>query len=93
MLIVETNAGVVPPLMSIMAVRTVSMSAYQKFKYFFDDVIYKATGTSPLAQANAPNAKPTFHTILCFGLSGAASGALITHIACTYVCINSRRNY
>ena len=62
--------------------RTVSFSIYQRSKYAIDDWMHRATGTSPLVIANTKDALPTFSTIACFGLSGAAAGAAITAIAC-----------
>jgi solute carrier family 25 carnitine/acylcarnitine transporter 20/29 len=74
--------GVWSPLASITLVRTVSFSIYQKSKYFLDDAIYQATGSSPLVIANTKDALPTLSTVACFGLSGAMAGASITTIAC-----------
>jgi hypothetical protein len=76
--------GVWSPLASITLVRTVSFSIYQKSKYFLDDWIYQATGSSPLVIANTKDALPTLSTITCFGLSGAMAGATITTIACPF---------
>ncbi|KAF2690829.1 mitochondrial carrier [Lentithecium fluviatile CBS 122367] len=76
--------GVWSPLASITLVRTVSFSIYQKSKYFLDDWIYQATGSSPLVIANTKDALPTLSTITCFGLSGAMAGAAITTIACPF---------
>jgi len=76
--------GVWSPLASITLVRTVSFSIYQKSKYFLDDWIYQATGSSPLVIANTKDALPTLSTVACFGLSGAMAGATITTIACPF---------
>lgn len=74
--------GVLSPLASITLVRTVSFSIYQKAKYTADELITKATGTSPLVTANTRGAYPTLGTITCFGSAGAVAGACITVIAC-----------
>jgi solute carrier family 25 (mitochondrial carnitine/acylcarnitine transporter), member 20/29 len=70
--------------MSVTLVRTVSLSIYQQSKYFFDEQIYRATGTSPLVIANTRGAYPNLYTIACFGASGMVAGATITAIACPF---------
>ncbi|KAK3671847.1 hypothetical protein LTR78_008213 [Recurvomyces mirabilis] len=76
--------GVGPPLISVTTVRTISFSIYQKAKYFLDKSITKATGHSPLVIANAPGSYPNIYTMSCFGLAGAASGAVITTLSCPF---------
>jgi solute carrier family 25 (mitochondrial carnitine/acylcarnitine transporter), member 20/29 len=76
--------GIVPPLMSVTLVRTISFSIYQKAKYAYDKAITKATGQSPLVIANAPGSYPNAYTLVCFGAAGATSGALITTLSCPF---------
>ncbi|KAI6952233.1 hypothetical protein KC355_g14029, partial [Hortaea werneckii] len=70
--------GVGPPIVSVTVVRTISFSIYQHVKYTMDKTMYGMTGQSPLAIANAPGSYPNIHTLTCFGVAGAASGAVIT---------------
>ncbi|KAK5107903.1 hypothetical protein LTR62_000563 [Meristemomyces frigidus] len=76
--------GVLPPLISIMTVRTISFSIYQKAKYWADRTIVTATGHSPLLIANAPGSYPNIYTMTCFGFAGAVSGAVITTLSCPF---------
>ncbi|KAF2863970.1 mitochondrial carrier [Piedraia hortae CBS 480.64] len=76
--------GVIPPLISVTIVRTVSFSIYQRSKYVFDKAIQKVTGHSPLYTANAPGSYPNIYTISCFGAAGAVSGAIITAFSCPF---------
>merc|ERR1711939_898665 len=69
--------GVGPPMISVTVVRTISFSIYQQVKYSMDRSMYGLTGQSPLAIANAPGSYPNIHTLTCFGVAGAASGAVI----------------
>lgn len=76
--------GVGAPLASILVVRTLSMSIYQKSKYFFDRIIHDITGESPLVTANAAGAYPTIWTMLNFGAAGGVAGAAVTIISCPF---------
>ncbi|KAK5138301.1 hypothetical protein LTR08_003362 [Meristemomyces frigidus] len=76
--------GVGPPIASVTVVRTISFSLYQRMKYVLDERITRITGHSPLAIANAPGSYPNAYTMACFGLAGAASGALITTLSCPF---------
>ncbi|KAI9664589.1 MAG: hypothetical protein M1821_006035 [Bathelium mastoideum] len=76
--------GTLAPLASITLVRTVSFSIYQSAKYTLDKWFYARTGSSPLKIANQDGALPTFSTVTCFGVAGAASGAAVTAIACPF---------
>lgn len=76
--------GVGPPMISVTTVRTISFSIYQKAKYSLDTAITKMTGQSPLVIANAPGSYPNIYTMACFGLAGAASGAVITTLSCPF---------
>ena len=76
--------GVGPPVVSVTIVRTISFSLYQRMKYILDDKITTVTGHSPLAIANAPGSYPNAYTLACFGMAGAASGALITTLSCPF---------
>ncbi|KAM0711613.1 hypothetical protein Q7P35_000980 [Cladosporium inversicolor] len=76
--------GVLPPMISVTVVRTISFSIYQRAKYTADDGIKRMTGKSPLALANATNSYPSIYTLACFGSAGALSGAVITLISCPF---------
>ncbi|KAF2159774.1 hypothetical protein M409DRAFT_70821 [Zasmidium cellare ATCC 36951] len=76
--------GVLPPMLSVTLVRTISFSLYQRTKYALDKTFTQMTGQSPLVIANAPGSYPTFSTVACFGLSGAVAGAVITTISCPF---------
>lgn len=76
--------GVLPPMISVTVVRTISFSLYQRAKYAADKSITKLTGKSPLALANAPNSYPNLYTLSCFGSAGAVAGAFITTISCPF---------
>ena len=76
--------GVLPPLVSVTVVRTISFSIYQRAKYTADDGIKRLTGKSPLALANAANSYPSIYTLGCFGSAGAVAGAVITLISCPF---------
>lgn len=76
--------GVVPPMISVTVVRTISFSLYQKAKYTFDSSITRITGQSPLVIANAPGSYPNLYTLSCFGAAGATAGALVTTISCPF---------
>ncbi|RMY48755.1 hypothetical protein D0865_07901 [Hortaea werneckii] len=76
--------GVGPPMVSVTVVRTISFSIYQHVKYTMDKTMYGMTGQSPLAIANAPGSYPNIHTLTCFGVAGAASGAVITALSCPF---------
>ncbi|RMY62806.1 hypothetical protein D0863_10822 [Hortaea werneckii] len=76
--------GVGPPMISVTVVRTISFSIYQQVKYSMDRSMYGMTGQSPLAIANAPGSYPNIHTLTCFGVAGAASGAVITALSCPF---------
>lgn len=76
--------GVIPPMISVTVVRTISFSIYQRAKYASDDGIKRMTGKSPLAMANAANSYPNFYTLACFGSAGALSGAVITMVSCPF---------
>lgn len=76
--------GVLPPMISVTAVRTTSFTIYQKVKYLTDHWIKDLTGQSPLAIANAPNSYPNIYTLSCFGISGATAGAFITTVSCPF---------
>ncbi|RMX78391.1 hypothetical protein D0869_09130 [Hortaea werneckii] len=76
--------GVGPPMVSVTVVRTISFSIYQHVKYTMDRSMYGMTGQSPLAIANAPGSYPNIHTLTCFGVAGAASGAVITALSCPF---------
>lgn len=76
--------GVGPPMISVTVVRTISFSLYQKTKYALDRTFTRMTGQSPLVTANAPGSYPTLSTVACFGLSGAAAGAVITTVSCPF---------
>lgn len=76
--------GVGPPMVSVTVVRTISFSIYQQVKYTMDKSMYGMTGQSPLAIANAPGSYPNIHTLTCFGVAGAASGAVITALSCPF---------
>ncbi|KAI7584820.1 hypothetical protein KC316_g6483 [Hortaea werneckii] len=76
--------GVGPPIVSVTVVRTISFSIYQHVKYTMDKTMYGMTGQSPLAIANAPGSYPNIHTLTCFGVAGAASGAVITALSCPF---------
>jgi solute carrier family 25 carnitine/acylcarnitine transporter 20/29 len=76
--------GVIPPIISVTMVRTISFSIYQRAKYASDDAIKRMAGKSPLALANAPNSYPSLYTLGCFGSAGALSGAVITLISCPF---------
>jgi len=76
--------GVLPPMVSVTVVRTISFSIYQKTKYFFDRSIKQVTGQSPLEIANAPGSYPNAYTWACFGAAGAVAGATITTLSCPF---------
>ena len=76
--------GVMPPLISVTLVRTISFSIYQRAKYTFDRTITEMTGESPLMHANAPGSYPSLLTISCFGTAGATAGAVITTLSCPF---------
>jgi solute carrier family 25 (mitochondrial carnitine/acylcarnitine transporter), member 20/29 len=58
---------------------------YQKAKYKASDTIGRITGEDePLIVVNKPGSSPSFETVACFGLAGAAAGAVSTFIACAY---------
>merc|ERR1711939_441518 len=76
--------GVGPPMISVTVVRTISFSIYQQVKYSMDRSMCGLTGQSPLAIANAPGSYPNVHTLTCFGVAGAASGAVITALSCPF---------
>ncbi|KAF4551732.1 putative mitochondrial carrier protein 14 [Elsinoe fawcettii] len=76
--------GVLPPLVSVTAVRTASFSIYQKAKYKYAGYFEKITGESPLDIANAPGRYPTLSTMLCFGAAGATAGSIVTVLACPF---------
>lgn len=76
--------GVMPPLVSVMLVRTISFSVYQRAKYAYDRTLTDLTGKSPLAHANAPNSYPSLLTMACFGAAGATSGAVVTTLSCPF---------
>lgn len=76
--------GVLPPMISVTVVRTISFSIYQRAKYASDDAIKKMTGKSPLAMANEANSYPNLYTLACFGSAGAVSGAIITLVSCPF---------
>lgn len=80
----DWSSGVWSPMLSITLVRTVSFSVYQQAKYTCDDLIYKATGRSPLVTANTRGANPDWTTVLCFGASGCIAGGAIVPIACPF---------
>jgi len=80
----DASKGVWSPLLSITLVRTVSFSIYQRAKYTCDDLIFRATGKSPLITVNTRGANPDWTTILCFGVSGAIAGGAIVPIACPF---------
>lgn len=71
-------------MLSITLVRTVSFSIYQRAKYTCDELIYKATGKSPLVTVNTFGAQPDWTTVLCFGASGVIAGGAIVPIACPF---------
>ena len=75
--------GVLAPLVSVTAVRTVSFSVYQKAKYKASSFIGTVTGKEePLLVVNKPGSVPDLSTVTCFGMAGAAAGAASTFIAC-----------
>lgn len=74
--------GVLPPLLSVTAVRTSSFSIYQSAKYKYAKHFENITGESPLDVANARGRYPTMSTILCFGAAGATAGSIVTVLAC-----------
>ncbi|KAG8631346.1 hypothetical protein KVT40_000486 [Elsinoe batatas] len=76
--------GVLPPLVSVTAVRTASFSIYQMAKYKYAGYFERVTGESPLAIANAPGRYPTASTMLCFGAAGATAGSIVTVLACPF---------
>ena len=76
------HPGVLPPLLSVTAVRTASFTIYQAAKYKYAASIEKITGENALDIANAANRGPCLSTILCFGLSGATAGSIVTILAC-----------
>lgn len=76
--------GVVPPLMSVTLVRTVSFSIYQRAKYAYDKSLTQMFGKSPLELANAPGGYPSLLTLACFAPAGATSGAIITLMSCPF---------
>lgn len=76
--------GVLPPLVSVTAVRTVSFSIYQRAKYMYAGYFERATGESPLSIANAAHRYPNMSTITCFGLAGATAGSIVTVLACPF---------
>jgi solute carrier family 25 (mitochondrial carnitine/acylcarnitine transporter), member 20/29 len=76
--------GVMPPLISVTLVRTISFSIYQRAKYAYDRTITNMIGKSPLVHANAPGSYPSLLTISCFGSAGATAGAIITTLSCPF---------
>jgi len=76
--------GVMPPMVSVTVVRTISFSLYQRTKYAFDRSISRITGHSPLVIANAPGSYPNAYTLACFGAAGATAGAIVTTISCPF---------
>ena len=70
-------------MVSVTVVRTVSFSVYQEAKYSASDFIGRVTGQEePLVVVNKPGSVPTRDTVACFGVAGAAAGAVSTFIAC-----------
>ncbi|KAF2155640.1 mitochondrial carrier [Myriangium duriaei CBS 260.36] len=76
--------GVLPPLISVTAVRTASFSIYQRAKYMYAGYFERITGESPLSIANADHRYPNMSTVTCFGLAGATAGSIVTVLACPF---------
>ncbi len=74
--------GVTAPLLSSTFNRTVSFSVYQRVKYAYSAHLEAVTGSSPLVIVNTPGSHPTFATVSCFGVAGAAAGAVGAAIGC-----------
>ena len=72
-------------MFSVTVVRTVSFTVYQQAKYSASDFIGRVTGQDePLVVVNKPGSVPTRNTVACFGVAGAAAGAVSTLIACNH---------
>ncbi|KAI9762467.1 MAG: hypothetical protein M1835_008031 [Candelina submexicana] len=76
--------GVTAPLLSSTFNRTISFSVYQRVKYAYSAHLEAVTGSSPLVVVNTPGSLPTFGTISCFGVAGAAAGAVGAAIGCPF---------
>ena len=71
------------PLASVTVVRSISFQVYQAAKYKTSDFIGRTTGQDePLVVVNKPGSTPNLGTVACFGVAGAAAGAVSTVFAC-----------
>lgn len=85
MLIGASTLGVSAPLLSSTFNRTISFSVYQRVKYAYSEHYEAITGSSPLVVVNTPGSYPTVGTVTCFGVAGAAAGAMGAAIGCKTV--------
>ena len=77
-----TNAGALPPLASVTAVRVVNFSTYNAAKHRISDFVQRMTGESPLAIYNQPGSTPTVSTLATFTAAGLFAGLVSSPLAC-----------
>ncbi|KAI9888288.1 MAG: hypothetical protein M1814_000760 [Vezdaea aestivalis] len=76
--------GLAGPLATYALTRTLTLSVYQKSKYFISDTIQQQTGFSPLKHVNTLGSLPNWYTVFCFSSAGAISGAVGSVVGCPF---------
>ena len=74
--------GTTAPLFSVTLNRVLHFTVYQNAKYAIDTAMQSAGMDSPLRIVNQPGLYPGLHTVACFTVAGAISGAVLSVVVC-----------